>query len=132
MLKTGDLPERKNITNKSKAYKAEVEMNSKRTLDPNMDLTSAAEEMNRRRGRKDSVEMSARGSILNLLDRTPANQPKQKKFAERLLQGNDIFTPADPLSTVKSKLPVDLDELKADSDYAGIKIVEKETPRGPR
>lgn len=67
-----------------------------------------------------NYKLHSSGSIADLIERTSNNEAKPKKYAERLLASNNIFTPDNPEYTRKKQF-VPLDEMKKSNAFAGIK-----------
>ena len=59
-------------------------------------------------------------TIEELINKTEKNTQKYKKFSERLLKGNDIFTPKIE-EFKKNKCSVDINNIKTNKDIAGIR-----------
>jgi hypothetical protein len=97
MNKTSEeIKPKKLSSNKAASYKFQENKNSSRIFAPELDH-STDEQINPRNGRRsvadETKRSTATGSLSNLLGKTPMNECKPKKYAERLTQGNEIFTP---------------------------------------
>jgi len=67
-----------------------------------------------------SYKLNSCSTIADLIAKTPDNEQTYKKYSERLLAGNNIFTPEITQYT-KGKATIQLDQMKRSADYAGIK-----------
>jgi hypothetical protein len=88
---------------------------------PDLDRSCDYELQNRKLGDETFKKSKTNGSISNLMERTPAYEPKVMKFSGRITMGSDIFTPTEHISKPKLRIPVNIEEIKKSKDYAGSK-----------
>jgi hypothetical protein len=69
-----------------------------------------------------SYKINSKASITDLLNRTCDNQPKYKKFAEKLLASNNIFQP-DISPYRRKKQTVYQNQYTENKSYAGMKNI---------
>jgi len=75
-----------------------------------------------------SIKSTAVGSISELMKCTPDIPKYNKKYAGKLYEGNNIFTPE--ITTIKkSRQSVDIEKLKKENNYAGTKAKETDEVR---
>ena len=98
---------------------------TKRTVIPQ--LNSKGEEIQIKSGKKRPPMASvskASGAIINLIDQTPQNTVKYKKFSEKLLQGNEIFTPSG-FAKLKNKPTNRAEYIVGSNDPLNINVTEQ-------
>jgi hypothetical protein len=117
--KTQDIPDTIHVSkNRASSYKFSVERNTKRTILPENDF-DVIENLDNKKKNDQYKKSSAVGGISDLLDKTPLNEAKYKKYSARHLESNEIFSPLTIENKMKMSIPVNIEKIKLEANNAG-------------